>query len=365
LSIWKDKAANPDRLETIDITWMNLIIWEGERMTAVPKIAIVGCGAISASYYLPTLREYGDVWKRLILVETNEERRRWISDEFGISGLTQDYHETLDKVDGVIIATPHYSHHPIAMDFLRQGVHVLCEKPLAVTAPDAKEMVAQAEKSGVTLSVNNFKRLFPSFIAVKRLISDGSIGNLRSITYYEGHEFHGWPTASGFYFDKQRSPKGALLDLGAHALDAVCWWMGKPDLVSCRTDSFGGPEACASVKFRLKSCVGEVRLSWLANLQDLYTIQGDGGNICGGTRDSRSLTAKFGSAQPRLIEADQTTDSSKATDEMIDNFLSVILEKAEPLIPAREVIESLELIDECYDAAERFSMPWTDNVECI
>ena len=326
----------------------------------VPKIAIIGCGAISVSHYLPALKDYQDVWKRLILVDTNEERLREVSAEFGVSGLTQDYHEILDKADGVIIATPHYSHHPIAMDFLRQGVHVLCEKPLAVTASDAKEMVAQAEQSGVTLSVNNLKRLFPSFMAVKRLISDGSIGNVHSITYHEGRAFRGWPTASGFYFDKERSPKGALLDLGAHALDVLCWWMGKPDLVSCRTDSFGGPEACASVNFRLRSCLGEVKVSWLADLQDLYSIQGDGGNICGGTRDWRYLTARFGSGKPRRIDAGSPKARGKR---MIDNFLSVILEKAEPLIPGREVIDSLELIDECYDAAERFSMPWTENVE--
>jgi len=140
--------------------------------------------------------------------------------------------------------------------------------------------------------------------------------------------------------------------------------VGKPDLVSCRTDSFGGPEASASVKFQLKGCIGEVRLSWLANLQNLYSIQGDQGHICGCTKDWRSLTARFGSANPKLIEVDATSDYSKVTStRMIDNFLSVILEKAEPLIPAREVIESLELMDECYDAAERFSMPWIDNVE--
>jgi hypothetical protein len=110
--------------------------------------------------------------------------------------------------------------------------------------------------------------------------------------------------------------------------------------------------------------MGEVRVSWLADLQNFYSIQGDGGDICGGTKDWRSLTARFGSAKPRLIEVDPTTDYSKVTSKrMIDNFLSVILEKAEPLIPAKEVIESLELIDECYDAAERFSLPWIDNVE--
>ena len=315
-------------------------------------------------YYLPSLKRYRDVFKELALVDKDEGRLKEVSADFGISYLTQDYHEILDKIDGVIIATPHFSHHPIAMDFLQQGVHVLCEKPLAVTASYAKEMISQAEQSGVTLSVNNVKRLFPSFMAVKRLISDGSIGDVHSITYYEGYNFRGYPTSSGFYFDRQLSPKGVLLDRGAHALDAVCWWIGKPDLVSCETDSFGGPEAAASVKFQLKSCTGEVRLSWLAEQQNLYSLKGDRGHICGNTNDWRRLSAKFGSAKPRPIEVDSKSDYSAVTSmRMIDNFLSVIREEAEPLIPAREVIESLEMIDECYHEAKRFSLPWIDNVE--
>ena len=330
------------------------------------KIAIVGCGAICVAYYLPALRKHKDVLKHAILVDTNEQRLREISADFGISHYTLDYHELLDEVDGVIIATPHFSHHPIAMDFLQHRVHVLCEKPLAVTASDAKQMISQADQSGVTLSVNNIKRLFPSFAEVKRLISDGSIGKLRSITYFDGDDFRYWPTASGFYFSKELSPRGALLDRGVHALDAICWWIGKPDLVSCRTDSYGGPEATASVKFQLDTCSGEVRVSWLAGLQNLYSIEADGGHICGNTKDWRKLTIRMGSEKPKIIEVGPTGDFSRVTsDRIVDNFLGVISDEAEPLIPGREVVKSLELIDECYSTAERFSMPWCDRIEHI
>jgi len=64
----------------------------------VPNIAIVGCGAIGVSYYLPVLKGYQEVWKRLMLVDTNEGHLREVSAEFGINGLTQDYHEILDEV---------------------------------------------------------------------------------------------------------------------------------------------------------------------------------------------------------------------------------------------------------------------------
>jgi predicted dehydrogenase len=327
------------------------------------KIAIVGCGAISESYYLPALRRHNDV--ELTLVDTDEQRLEMVGNAFGTKKRIKDYHEILGEVDGAIVATPNSSHHRISIDFLRESSHVLCEKPLAVAATDAREMIAQAEQSGVTLSANNIRRLYPSFQAVKKLISEGSLGEVRSIVYLDGEDFS-WPTVTGFFFDRQSS-KGVLLDQGAHALDAICWWIGcKPDLISCRTDSFGGPEAAVAVRFKRGSTTGEVRLSWLARLRNRYSIECENGRILGGTRDWGKLTVGLGSEKPRIMEVDPTTESWRVLREkMVDNFLSVVAGKAEPLVPAREVVESLELIDESYAAAERFDMPWCDNVECI
>jgi predicted dehydrogenase len=335
---------------------------DGERY---PKIAIVGCGAICESYYLPALRGHREVLKQLILVDTNEERRRKVEVAFGAKRGIQDYSEILGEVDGVIVATPHWSHHQIAMDFLREHAHVLCEKPFALLFSDAREMIAQAERSSVTLSVNNILRLYPSYNTVKKLLSDESLGQIRSITYYDGEAF-GWPTVSGFYFSKQSS-KGVLLDQGAHAVDAVCWWMGcKPELISCQTDSFGGPEAAVSVKFRHGSCVGEVRLSWLAKLQNRYSLNCENGQIWGGTKDWGRFGLKLDSAEPRTVEVDSTTNYEPILRQrMVDNFLSVIEGRAEPLVPAEEVVQSIQFIDESYSAAERFSMPWCDNIECV
>ncbi len=334
----------------------------------IARIAIVGCGAICESYYLPALKRHRELLKHLTLVDTNEQRLKTIQSTSGTRNCIKDYHEILGEVDGVIVATPHYSHHRIALDFLREGVHVLCEKPLAVTASDASEMIAQAARSGVTLSVNHIYRLYPSYKTVKKLVSGGSVGKIRSIIYVDGRDFT-WPTVSGFYFDKQSS-KGVLLDQGAHALDTICWWLGcKPDVISCRTDSFGGPEAAVSVRFQHESCIGEVTLSWLAKLRNCYWIECERGNVWGGTEDWGKLTIELDSTKPRTVEVDRTTDSERILETlregMVDNFLNVIRGRAAPLVPAIEVLESIKLIDESYAAAERFSMPWYDNIERI
>jgi predicted dehydrogenase len=323
----------------------------------------VGCGAICEEFYLPAFRRHRDILDQLVLVDNNEQRLSIIKTNFGVKKGFQDYHEILGEVDGVIVATPHSSHSRIAIDFLREGAHVLCEKPLAITASDAKDMIMQAERFGVTLSVNNVYRLYPSFRKVKELILDGSVGEVRSITYLHGHHFS-WPTVSGFYFGNQ-SRKGVLLDQGAHALDAICWWVGcRPDLISCQTDSYGGPEAQVSLKFRHGSFVGEAMLSWLTPLLNRYEIDCERACISGGTEDWGHLTVRFGSAKPRELYVDGASDPDRVLREkVVDNFLDVIRGNADPLVPASEVVDSIQLIEESYAAAERFEMPWCDNVD--
>ena len=334
-------------------------------MTDIPTIAIIGCGAISEYYYLPAIKRYHDIVEQLTLVDTDEHRLRTIATVFGTEKAITDYHSVLGEVDGVIVATPHSTHHRIAMDFLREGAHVLCEKPLATSASDAREMVLQAERSGVTLSVNNIYRLYPSFQRVKKLLSDQSFGKIHSITYLDGENFD-WPTASGFYFDR-KAAKGVLLDKGAHALDTICWWIGhKPTLVSCQTDSFGGPEAAALVKFQHECLEGEVRLSWLAKLQNHYRIECERGSISGGTTDWGRITVTSGGRRPMVMEVDlRNNPQSIMREKTVDNFLNVIRGKSEPLVPAKEVVDSIELIEQSYTIATRFDMPWCNNVERI
>jgi predicted dinucleotide-utilizing enzyme len=98
------------------------------------KIAIVGCGAICEFYYLPALKRHKNVMEQLKLVDIDEQRLRALEVAFGTRKGIKEYHDLLGEVDGVIVATPPSSHHRIAMDFLREGAHVLCEKPLAASA---------------------------------------------------------------------------------------------------------------------------------------------------------------------------------------------------------------------------------------
>ena len=319
-----------------------------------PQIAIIGCGAITESYYMPAFSSYPNVLKKLILVDQNIERAKKLASTFHGIQCFNDYEDILDKVDGVIIALPTHLHHPVAMKFLVQGVPVLCEKPLAESAEKARQMVELAEKMGVSLATNYSQRLWSQFAKVKELILGQTLGEPVSIKYYVGEVFN-WPTVSGFYFDSER---GVLLDRGAHVMDHICWWLGgRPKVISSRNDSFGGGEAVAQVQFSYNKCVGEVKLSWLSSFHCIFVVEFENGSIEGEIYYPQSVLVKKGTGPQKRIKL--KSESYEALgDKIITNFIGVLTDKEKPLVPASEVLDSIYFTDECYAVAKRFEMPW-------
>ncbi len=328
-------------------------------------IAIVGCGAIAESFYFPVFHRLKTP-VRLFLIDSDGGRAQRAAQQFEGARTGTDYHEILGSVNGAVIAVPHHLHYMMAKDFLEAGVPVLCEKPLAETAGDAQKLVELSRKRKVPLCVNNTRRLAPTSKAIRKLLQEGAVGNPRSIQYFDGAEFK-WPTSSGFYFDPKLSKKGVLLDIGAHVIDLICWWLGaKPRLVSSENDSLGGCEAVAGVRLEHNGCNCEVRLSRLSKLMNRYRIEADNGIIEGDVYNWRGFDLNLGrkTQAPKHLEF-RDADPSKFGDRLVANFLSVVTAGAEPVIPGSDVLASLELVDEAYELATRFPMPWYEDLEAV
>jgi len=322
-------------------------------------IALVGCGAVAELFYLPALVRNSSIAHRLILVDIDSERAEAMASRFGVDSYVQDYRDVLSDVDGAIVALPHHLHYEVAMNFLRAGVHVLCEKPLAETAEQAKSMVQEAERQRVSLCVNNTRRLFPSFKKVKDLLRKGTIGEPISFHLEEGGEFN-WPTVSGFYFGAKGAKHGVLMDRGPHVIDLLCWWFeSRPVITSCMDDSFGGCEAVATLDLKVNdSCSGTIKLSWLSRLENKYTIRGETGIL---------ICEPFGWRQIELIKNGSSTKIHPPTPqkqfsdfgfEMVDNFLAVIHDQKPPLVSGGDVIDSITVIEEYYSLRRTYALPW-------
>ncbi|MGE5801451.1 MAG: Gfo/Idh/MocA family protein [Gemmatimonadota bacterium] len=334
-------------------------------ITSAPAIAVIGCGAIARSAHVPALARHSGVRKRAILVDSDRDRAQALAGEFGIATTAADYRDILPAVQGAVIAVPHHLHFPVALDCLRAGVHVLCEKPLAASATEGAQLVAAAKRARVGLAVNHIRRLFPPSQAVRYLLHQGAIGTVRFIGYYDGAKYD-WPAASGFAFGVRSGGKGVLFDIGAHVLDLICWWLGRPPRVTDYIDdSCGGSEAVAKVSFadERETLRGEVHLSWLAKLQNGFRIEGDEGTITGSIFDFESLqvTSKSNGGRRKTVPITTRVRSLGDIAPLImENFLAVIAGDEEPLVPGRDVVPSIGLIEECYARRRRFPMPWLD-----
>jgi predicted dehydrogenase len=139
----------------------------------------------------------------------------------------------------VDISAPQYVHYDIAMEALRAGKHVFCEKPLALNARQAREMYELAEKQGVTHYVNHNYRRTPAVRLAKRLIDEGRVGR---IFHWRGCYLQSWVVDPNFpltwNLQKQFAGSGPQGDLNSHSVDLARYLVGDIKKVTGMTANF-------------------------------------------------------------------------------------------------------------------------------
>ncbi len=191
------------------------------------RVGVIGTSWWTDSMYLPALEAHEGAEVAAIAGRTYsstvEMARRW-----NIPIAARSAEQLLDEpsLDAVIIATSNDSHHRLALAALDRGLAVLCEKPLALNAEDAREMAATATTRGVASMVPFTYRFMPTSRWVKRLIDDGYIGrpyhlNLRYNAGFARNTDYAWR------FDPAIAGSGILGDLGSHWLDMARWFFGE------------------------------------------------------------------------------------------------------------------------------------------
>src|SRR5688500_11678286 len=130
------------------------------------RLAVLGCGAVAQIHHLPAISA-SEPAEAAVVVDADAERARTVAGRFGVSESATDYHQVLDRIEAAVIALPNSLHAPVAVDLLRRGVHVLVEKPMALSGREAGEMIAAAEAGGAVLAVGLDFRFFDSTRFVK------------------------------------------------------------------------------------------------------------------------------------------------------------------------------------------------------
>ncbi len=197
------------------------------------KIGLVGTGDIGR-LHAQSLRKLPDV-ELVIAQGRNPDKARQLAGEMG-AGLAQNYEAMLKdgSVDAVDLCVPNDLHHEYALAAAGAGKPTLCEKPIALSLEDAREMIEAFETSGTPLMVAHVLRFWPEYAMGRKIIADGSLGKVRS---FSARRMLSLLLAVGGSDGWRRSAQrsgGAVLDLQVHDLDYILWLFGQPKGVYSR-----------------------------------------------------------------------------------------------------------------------------------
>jgi predicted dehydrogenase len=193
------------------------------------RVGAIGAGRWSRSFHLPLFHD-GKEAKVVAVWSRREESARELAEQFSVERVFSSYEELIAQpdIDAVAIATPPALHHPIALAAIRAGKHVYCEKPLGVSAEQARELWEAAQHAGVTVMVGYTQRFIPALALAKEILASGELGEVYHVnaTSYADYGWQETISIAPWRFDRSLAGSGALGDMGSHIIDRLLWWIG-------------------------------------------------------------------------------------------------------------------------------------------
>ena len=319
------------------------------------RFVLVGAGGIARSYVqaFATLKDVQlvaivDVNESAAIALAEEPDCRWFSslEAFYKSGM---------HADAMIICTPPNTHETITLEALQHGLHVLCEKPFALTGSSARRMTVAAEQAGLLLTMASKFRHVDDIVEAKRIVDSGILG---SMILFENaftsrvdmtRRWNSVPSISG---------GGVVIDNGTHSVDLIRYFLGPLQSVQCiegkRIQSLAVED---TVRIHVQTrcgVMGSIDLSWSINkeLDWFINIYGSEGTLQVGWKQSRYHQA---SNREWVIFGDGYNKTAAFANQ-IHNFASAIRGEVALHITADDAVASVDAIEAAYQSLHQ--APW-------
>jgi predicted dehydrogenase len=264
-------------------------------MVGQVRVGVIGTSWWADFTHLPLFK--ADPRAELIAIcGRNRERAQEMADKYAIPNVFSDYHEMIAKgnLHAVVISTPDDEHFPMTMATLEAGLHVLCEKPLALNASDAKTMYDTAQAKGVRHMTFFTWRWMPHYRYIRELLDQGVVGNPYHLQLNFLMGFARTPQYQ-WRFDQRRA-NGVLGDSGSHMFDLARYLVGDIARVNARLvvnvprDELNGQpttSACDAATVLVEfsnGSRGSIELSAVTRVDDefleqQFALHGDAGSV--------------------------------------------------------------------------------------
>lgn len=342
-------------------------------MTETLKVGLIGCGNVVYYGHRPALKTLPDV-ELVALADITPERRAIGQDWFGLRDdqLYADYHDllALDELEAVVIAVPQKHRPVIVLDAFAAGLHVLSEKPISNVPAVAAELARAADAAGLKMGMVHNYHFLPEFRQIKRLLSDGLIGDIRVATLH----FLGvidYPGAAEYQADWRHTLAaggGVLMDM-IHAVYLAEWLIGEPaQQVMAFVDALEYAqrqpviEDLALLQIAFPDAYAVIHMAWGEGVGGL-DISGAEGHIrlrykqyqSGGFNQPIELYSvdsdwrRSDHAIANLPEHDDNT--ARSFTELWADFHAAIREDRQPIAPAAAGARALEIVLGAYASA--------------
>lgn len=328
--------------------WELHAVWEFPRIVPAFRLAIIGCGAITEYAHIPAAGRLSGV--RLVgLVDTDLNRAQALASRHAVplAGATLD--DVIGKVDGVILATPPHVRSEMAQYALGHGLHVLCEKPMANSADQCRQMMEKAQVGRCILAVAHTYRFFPNRACAHALYQTGRLGSLILANINQGDPY-GWPSRTAYTLRREWVPGGVLFNEGVHILDMLLWWFGAPQGLRYEDDSLGGLES--NVRLTLNYAADAAvhfRLSRTCSLANRIEMEFEKASLSFPVYNMSDLEMTVdGGRSTRLTLCEEPWDFVEAATIQLRDFVLAATQGCPSNIPAEAGLAVIELIESCY-----------------
>ena len=327
------------------------------------KGAVVGFGFISGKGHVPAYLERNDV-EIVAVADICASRRGAAKKALPRARVYETYQELLareQELDFIDISTPPAVHQEITLAALKQGLHVLCEKPIAVGVKEAQSMLLAAQAARrVLFPCHNYKHA-PVIQAIRKVIESGKLGTVRSVTLQTFRNTHAkgveeWRT--DWRRERVHSGGGIAMDHGSHSFYLMFDWLGGlPESVSAQVqqlDAKWDTEDTLQCVLQFPNGVANAYLSWTAGARKMrYSVQGTEGALF---VDNDHLEVVRGSETVEEISLrSDWMDASHTTwfNTMFDQFLICIAEDDFLNSEIKESYMCMEVINQCYSSGDQ------------
>jgi len=322
--------------------------------------AIVGCGRITEDSHLPAALK-ADGIELAELVDPDLARAGVLKRMYGCScELATRLDVVIDRVDGVLIATPNHTHVDIARVALERGCPVLIEKPLTPRYAEAEELCALARRKGAFISVGFMTRHYPVVGLMRKLLDEGFFGPVTRFHFEYGTR-GGWAPHTGYNLRREQSGGGVLLVSGTHYLDRMLSWFGAPRAFHYADDSHGGVEANCKAKLEFDGgLTGTLFFSKTVELANRFEMETERYRVEVPWSERRRMLL---SPRERPGVAMTLEDSPAARDEdcfqlQLEEFARVVRQGGRPTVSGEEGAHSVKLCEDFYAARTPLAEPW-------